>query len=237
MKDSFNSQNWRQYDAIGAEYLKLQLNQDFEAGRQLLYDQVREEVLCGRVLDLGCGNGRDLELYRSWGAAFLAGVDANETMITRTRNNLCRDTRFASTEIDLVCSPLEQVAFAAHAKRRDGGWRGRFDVVTAHFSLHHVYAPVLVMSAVSRLLRSGGRFVFAVPHPEYVESLALVQGVRLGELVTASLFGEKLSVQYHHHSMDDYRAGATFFRDVEYFAYDMFGGKENTGLVVSMRAL
>jgi SAM-dependent methyltransferase len=42
-------------------------------------------------------------------------------------------------------------------------WRGRFDVVTAHYVFEHVPDPVARLRVISELLAPGGRFYFSVP--------------------------------------------------------------------------
>lgn len=42
-------------------------------------------------------------------------------------------------------------------------WRGRFDVITAHYVFEHLGDPVATLRVISELLASGGRFYFSVP--------------------------------------------------------------------------
>jgi SAM-dependent methyltransferase len=44
-------------------------------------------------------------------------------------------------------------------------WSGRFDLITAHFVLEHVAAPVPVLADLARCLAPGGRLFFTVPDP------------------------------------------------------------------------
>jgi SAM-dependent methyltransferase len=44
-------------------------------------------------------------------------------------------------------------------------WAGRFDLITAHFVLEHVAAPVGVLTDIARCLAPGGRLFFTVPDP------------------------------------------------------------------------
>lgn len=48
-------------------------------------------------------------------------------------------------------------------------WRGRFDVVMAHYVLEHVPDPVATLSDISELLAPGGRLYFSVPN--WVENI------------------------------------------------------------------
>jgi SAM-dependent methyltransferase len=42
-------------------------------------------------------------------------------------------------------------------------WRGRFDVITAHYVFEHLGDPVGTLRVISELLAPGGRFYFSVP--------------------------------------------------------------------------
>jgi ubiquinone/menaquinone biosynthesis C-methylase UbiE len=65
-----------------------------------------------RALDLGMGTGRNLELLRAAGAAFVAGVDRSAAMLSQSAGGwprVCGDARqlpFKSASFDLVCSSL-----------------------------------------------------------------------------------------------------------------------------------
>jgi SAM-dependent methyltransferase len=43
-------------------------------------------------------------------------------------------------------------------------WRGRFDLVTAHYVMEHVQGPVDTLKALASLLAEGGRILFSVPN-------------------------------------------------------------------------
>ena len=44
-------------------------------------------------------------------------------------------------------------------------WRGRFDIITAHFVLEHVADPVTILKSLRECLAPGGRLFFTVPDP------------------------------------------------------------------------
>jgi tRNA (cmo5U34)-methyltransferase len=103
-----------------------------------------------RVLDLGCGDGRFLDVVRSArpGAAGLA-VDFSPTMLEAARD------RFAGTEEVRVVAhdlsePLRQIV-------RDAG---PFDVVVSSFAIHHLThdRKRAIYGEVFEVLRPGGLF-------------------------------------------------------------------------------
>ena len=56
--------------------------------------------------------------------------------------------------------PEAQATYALPAE-----WSGRFDLITAHFVLEHVAAPVAVLADLARSLAPGGKLFFSVPDP------------------------------------------------------------------------
>jgi 2-polyprenyl-3-methyl-5-hydroxy-6-metoxy-1,4-benzoquinol methylase len=45
-------------------------------------------------------------------------------------------------------------------------WTGKFDLITAHFVLEHVAAPIEILAEIARCLTPNGRFFFSVPDAE-----------------------------------------------------------------------
>lgn len=106
------------------------------------------------VLDLGCGEGYVARQLKLRGAGRLEGVDISSEMIRNAKEQEERERlgiRFrAGDAADLR-------AFAD----------GSFDLVVAVFLFNYLTREetLATMQEVSRVLRPGGRFVFAVPHP------------------------------------------------------------------------
>lgn len=105
-----------------------------------------------RVLDLGCGTGRqllDLEGLIAGGM----GLDLSEGMITQAREHARR-------------SGADEIGFQAGdaaAVRSDE--LGRFDLIMFVGSLEHAPEPAEQLKAAVRLLEPGGKLVVIMPHP------------------------------------------------------------------------
>jgi ArsR family transcriptional regulator len=106
----------------------------------------------GRVLDIGTGTGRLLELLAPRLTAGL-GVDASRAMLALARARLARPglTHCAVRLADMYRLPLP-----------DAG----FDLVLLHMVLHHAEDPAAAVAEAARVLRPGGRIVIVdlVPH-------------------------------------------------------------------------
>jgi SAM-dependent methyltransferase len=97
----------------------------------------------GRLLDVGCGNGRFLALVRALGWR-AEGVEPDPRSAAVAR-------RVSGAEV--------------HASLAEGGFPAEsFDVVTMNHVLEHVADPVATLAECRRLLKPAGRLGVAVPN-------------------------------------------------------------------------
>ena len=114
------------------------------------------------ALDLGCGAGDSVELFRRlWPAVRWIGVDlpASPEVATRTR----RDAAFVA--FDGVALPLASASL---------------DVVYSHQVLEHVRQPCALLREVRRVLRRDGVFVGSTSHVEPYHSYSFWNYTPLG---------------------------------------------------------
>ncbi|MCL4247829.1 MAG: methyltransferase domain-containing protein [Anaerolineae bacterium] len=102
----------------------------------------------GKLLELGCGLGDLLSLLQDDFAC--TGIDLIDYSVERTKVNAPRAEAYQMSADDL--SSFETGAFSA--------------VVALHL-VEHLADPADVIRQVSQLLKSGGIFLFATPHPDY----------------------------------------------------------------------
>jgi len=107
-----------------------------------------------RVLDLGCGEGYCARILRQNGASEVFGIDVSSGMIEAAR----REEQRAPLGIRYETGDATRLSDVADAS---------FDLVLAMFLFNYLTTSALLacMTEVVRVLRPGGRFVFAVPHP------------------------------------------------------------------------
>lgn len=97
------------------------------------------------VLDVGCGDGTLLSVFRGAGAAFAAGCDPDPRMLAKAaENSAARDDRSA-----LLRGRAENLPFHDRS----------FDIVTAVTVLSFVPDSVRAVQEMARVLRPGGRVV------------------------------------------------------------------------------
>jgi ArsR family transcriptional regulator len=129
----------------GAEWDEMRaLGLPAEAVEQALLDLLPASGL-GRLLDIGTGTGRLLELLAPRVAVAL-GVDASRAMLALARSRLARAGLGHCTVrlADMYRLPLP-----------DGG----FDLVVMQMLLHHADDPAGALAEAARVLRPGGRLI------------------------------------------------------------------------------
>jgi ubiquinone/menaquinone biosynthesis C-methylase UbiE len=116
----------------------------------------------GRLLDIGTGTGRVLELLAQRIGSGL-GIDASKSMLALARSRLARAglSHCAVRLGDMYRLPLP-----------DGG----FDLAVLQMVLHHAEDPALVLAEAARVLRVGGRLIVIElarhDHPDITARLA-----------------------------------------------------------------
>ena len=129
-----------------------------------------------RVLDIACGNGLTSRRLAAMGAEVVA-FDFAEEMIAQARQRTTRHTdRIAYSVLDAT----DEAALLSLGQ-------GQFDAALCNMALFDMAEIGPLMSALARLLRPGGRFVFSVIHPcfnnAHVTQVAEMED-RGGDLVT-----------------------------------------------------
>jgi len=106
------------------------------------------------VLDLGCGEGYVARQLKKMGAARLEGIDISAEMIRAAQQR--EDTEKLGIRFH-----------QGHARDLEAYGDDSFDLVVAVFLFNYLTRDetAATMAAVHRVLKPGGRFVFAVPHP------------------------------------------------------------------------
>lgn len=101
----------------------------------------------GRVLEVGCGQGVGVELLLDrFGAGEVVGIDLDPKMIRRARKRLRHRADKVEINMGDACSIDEPDE--------------SFDAVAEFAAIHHVPNWPKALAEISRVLRSGGLFVF-----------------------------------------------------------------------------
>jgi malonyl-CoA O-methyltransferase len=114
-----------------------------------VFDDIVGEADGQRVLELGCGTGRNLERLQEMGASGV-GVDVSPDMLEVCRGKLDPD-KFTLREADLT-KPL-------------GLKEGLFDLILCSLVLEHIEDFGPLFQSVSDMLGDEGRFILFEIHP------------------------------------------------------------------------
>jgi SAM-dependent methyltransferase len=117
------------------------------AASEWVMDRVPLAVQGARVIELGCGTGRNARRVLDGGAVAYLGVDGSSGMLARA---------VQAPGASWLCAPLEEVRVAG------------FDVALIVLVLEHVASLAPVFAAARRALRDGGVLRVIEIHPSLV---------------------------------------------------------------------
>jgi SAM-dependent methyltransferase len=116
------------------------------AARQKMQQMFLYDLKPGKLLDVGCGDGKFLNLMRGLGWA-VDGVDFDSKAIINAKEKY---------GLNLHCGALEGVNFPKES----------FDAVTMSHVIEHLPDPLLLLQEVRRILKPGGRLVVTTPNSD-----------------------------------------------------------------------
>lgn len=166
-----------------------------------------EPVAGLRVLDLGCGEGYFARHLRSRGAGHVIGMDQSAAMIELGQKQEA-DNPLGIEYFEGCATDLSRFADAS------------FDMTIAVFLFNYLTVDRTrrCMEEVARVVKPGGRFLFAVPHPAFpymrrpappfyfsVDGVGYFSG--RNELCSGRIWkrdGSWLEVQLVHKTLEDY---------------------------------
>lgn len=115
------------------------------------FPDLRERVRGRRVLDFGCGAGRQAVALARAGAAFVLGVDSNPRTLASAR---------ALAAVEGIGT--DRLAFAPDVP---SALRGGFDLVLSKDSMEHFARPDAVLAEMRAALAPGGRLLVTFGPP------------------------------------------------------------------------
>lgn len=128
------------------------------------------------VLDVACGNGVFSRRLAQLGAQVVA-TDFSLTFLQRAQ---ARTTEYAERIEYILADATDEAQLLALGERR-------FDAAVCNMALQDITTIEPLLHTLPRLLKSGGRFVFSIPHPAFNipggSTLALEEEDRAGALV------------------------------------------------------
>ncbi len=125
----------------------------YRARRDVLADLIRREAMPppnGRILEIGCGTGHNLEMLRAFGDVDALELDEEARSIA--------EQRLGRT---VMSAPLPELA----------GVRDRaYDLIAALDVIEHIDDDEAALTAIAAKLKRGGKFVMTVPAHQWMWS-------------------------------------------------------------------
>jgi ubiquinone/menaquinone biosynthesis C-methylase UbiE len=177
-----------QYDAFAGDFKAAQegfYSETKNESREVLYELLGSDVKGKRVLDVGCGFGKDM-LYLNDQGADVFGIDSSEKMLNLSDKTISRD-RISVQSFEKTNFPSEH-----------------FDVLVSRYALQYATDLGDTMKEMYRILKSGGAFVFLVAHPLLGYVAKKNKDYFAQEIVEMPIFNGAIQVKEPTHTFSDY---------------------------------
>lgn len=185
---------YTQYDQIGDEYIKGQ--KSFYSKRddwtRAFVDAHVGNLKDKKLLDIGCGGGMDLKIFKDRGADVF-GIDPSGAMVKAAQEIVSPSHVFIGD--------YEHIPFLDQS----------FDVVFGRFSLHYLKDFSRAYEEMRRVMIPGGKLFQIVSHPSFDLTYRLEEGHGDQELISVHLYDNKVRLFFPYHHLRDYFS-SLFFR-------------------------
>lgn len=217
-KPSYNT--FSQYDKIGNDYIEKQ--REFSKGGenpvQNYFNSIIKPIIQGGdLLDVGCGAGDELEIYKRLGAASVIGVEPSAVMRGAS-------PEYADETIQIIDGTFDKIPVPDSS----------VDVVTARYALHILADFSPAFAEVARVLKPDGIFIISVSHPDFDKYIVIKHGKEVGDTISLKLFGGSVALDNATHSMSEYidEGSVPYFKVVDTQSYSF--NKNDTTLLTDL---
>ncbi len=183
-----NEEVLNQYNVIGQDYIDGQatvFNGREDWGRKKL-NELSGDIFGRIIIDAGCGHGVDTKKYIESGAGKILSFDPSPFMLGFAKNQI------TDPSVSFKLGKYESIPFPDICA----------DILVGRFSLHYVKNLDDAYREIHRVLKTGGRMSFLVPHP--FDDFSRKQSKEEQEVVSISLYDGKVVVKYPTHTFSDY---------------------------------
>ncbi|MEK6959748.1 MAG: class I SAM-dependent methyltransferase [Nanoarchaeota archaeon] len=155
--------------------------------RAKYYSMLDFDLTGKSLLDIGCGDGYDLDMFRRRGAV-VHGIDASSEMVRRAR------VRVPSGQVSQGL--MEDIPYRSSA----------FDFVVSKYAVQASVDVPGVLTEMDRVLRPGGMLAYLAVHPlrQFLEKRKHPKDYFIQEVVDSVFFEGRLSVREPTHTLNEY---------------------------------
>jgi ubiquinone/menaquinone biosynthesis C-methylase UbiE len=146
-----------------------------------------------KLLDLACGDGLDLEYYKTLGAEIF-GLDASDKLVEIARKR--------NPEADIKVGLFEKIPFED----------SYFDVVLSKYAIQTSEDMSPVFSEIYRVLKPGGIMMYLVTHPfrQYLEKKEKITDYFEQKIVDSNILNNSIIVKEPSHTLNEYLSDFLF---------------------------
>lgn len=191
----------KQYNGIAEDYTSG--NPDYnQFSRETFYNVIVTDLNGKKLLDVACGDGKDLRYFSNLGA-IVEGIDASSDMIELARLKL--------PQIRLLVGDMENLPYE----------KDSFDYVTSKYAIQTSMDVPKVLREMGRVLRPGGQMIYLAVHPfrQFIEKKKTDKDYFQQEIVASTFFEGAFTAYEPSHTMQEY-LNPDFLND---FTIDHFG--------------
>lgn len=172
------------------------------SNREIFYSHIDFVKPGMKLLDLGCGDGIDLNHYEELGAD-VYGLDASEELIEIAKKRLPKGK--------LVVALFEDIPFEDNF----------FDVVLSKYAIMTSMDMEPVLKEVHRVLKPGGIMLYSVTHPlrAFFEKKEAKADYFEKKIADIRILGNTVTIQEPTHTMKDFLSDF-LFKNFDIQAYD-----------------
>jgi len=175
-----------QYGSIIVEFVELaSIYNGYSRGK---YYSMLDFDLAGKsLLDVGCGDGFDLDVFHRKGAV-VHGIDASLEMVERANDRVPLS--------NISQGLMENLPYKSSS----------FDVVVSKYALQTSIDVPGVLREMDRVLRPGGILAYLAVHPlrQFLEKKKHPKDYFIQEVVDSVFFGGRFSVHEPTHTLNEY---------------------------------
>ncbi len=188
MKDNFE----KQYNKTADEFNEFYDNQEAHVSTDAFFSVITNKVVSDsknkKVLDLGCGPGKDSIFYTQKGFTYF-GVDTSVEMCALAKK-------------DKNVSDIRNESFSSKMSFEDK----QFGLIVSKYAIQTAPDIKPIYQEVSRILDDEGYFVFLVVHPmrQFIEKKKQGKDYFKKELVESIIFDGKITVVESSHTLGEY---------------------------------